>query len=122
MTGSSASRARGCAATATRWRAARCSTGAGRSLDEPAWDGADATLADELLDPERDLLRRRWRRCRGTVDVHAFAHITGGGLPGNVNRILPTDGDVRIRRGVWAEPRIFAEIQRAGEVADDEME
>jgi phosphoribosylformylglycinamidine cyclo-ligase len=58
---------------------------------------------------------------RAAVEVHAFAHITGGGLPGNVHRILPADGDARITRGVWPEPRIFAEVQRAGGVADTEM-
>ncbi len=93
---------------------------AGRALDEPAWAGADVTLADELLRPSV-IYSPTLAALRGAVDVHAFAHVTGGGLPGNVNRILPADGDARIRRGVWPEPRIFAEVQRAGGVADDEM-
>ena len=93
---------------------------AGRSLDEPAWPGADVTLADELLRPSV-IYAPTLAAVRDAVDVHAFAHITGGGLPGNVNRILPADGDARITRGRWPEPRIFAEVQRAGDVADAEM-
>ena len=94
---------------------------AARSLDEPAWPGADATLADELLRPSV-IYAPTLAAVRAAVDVHAFAHITGGGLPGNVNRVLPADGDARITRGRWPEPRIFAEVQRAGDVADAEME
>ena len=94
---------------------------AGRDLDEPAWSGADTTLADELLRPSV-IYAPTLAALRDDVDVHAFAHITGGGLPGNVNRVLPAGADARITRGAWPEPRIFAEVQRAGAVADAEME
>src|SRR5262245_63330080 len=56
------------------------------------------------------------------VPVHAFAHITGGGIPGNLVRVLPERCDGVVRRGTWEEPRVFAEIQQAGDVSDDEME
>jgi phosphoribosylformylglycinamidine cyclo-ligase len=56
------------------------------------------------------------------VDVHAFAHVTGGGIPGNLVRVLPENCDAIVTRGVWEEPRIFGEIQRAGAVAAVEME
>jgi phosphoribosylformylglycinamidine cyclo-ligase len=56
------------------------------------------------------------------VPVHAFAHITGGGIPGNVVRVLPDRCDAIVTRGTWDEPQIFAEIQAAGSVPDDEME
>ena len=56
------------------------------------------------------------------VTVHAFAHVTGGGIPGNLGRVLPDSCDAVVRRGRWEEPRIFAEVQRAGDVSDDEME
>jgi phosphoribosylformylglycinamidine cyclo-ligase len=95
---------------------------AGRPLDGPAWDGATHTLADELLRPSviytpavLSLLRS------GAVEVHAVAHITGGGLPGNLPRVLPSDLDAVVERGTWVEPRIFAEVQAAGRVADEEM-
>lgn len=94
---------------------------AGRGLDEPAWAGADTTLADELLRPSVIYAPTLGAIARA-VDVHGFAHITGGGLPGNVSRVLPPGCAARIRRGSWREPRIFAEVQRAGAVARAEME
>ena len=92
-----------------------------RSLDEPAWTGADATLADELLRPSV-IYAPTLLALGAAVDVRAFAHITGGGLPGNVNRVLPPDCDAHIVRGRWPEPRIFAEVQAAGSIAESEME
>jgi phosphoribosylformylglycinamidine cyclo-ligase len=56
------------------------------------------------------------------VPVHAFAHVTGGGIPGNLVRVLPDRCDALVHRGRWDEPPIFGEIQRAGGVADLEME
>jgi phosphoribosylformylglycinamidine cyclo-ligase len=94
---------------------------AGRSLDEPAWAGAHHSLADELLRPS-EIYAPALLSLRAHVDVHAYAHITGGGLPGNLNRVLPARCDALLRRGSWDEPRIFAEIQAVGGVAPDEME
>ena len=62
------------------------------------------------------------RELRRRVPVHAFAHITGGGLPANLARVLPAHCDGYLRRGTWEEPRIFAEVQAAGSVPDEEME
>ena len=62
------------------------------------------------------------RKLREKVNVHAFAHVTGGGIPGNLARVLPGDCDARVDRGKWEEPRIFGEIQAAGNVPDDEMQ
>ena len=56
------------------------------------------------------------------ISVHAFAHITGGGIPGNLVRVLPDKCDAVVTRGTWDEPRIFSEIQQAGSVSDQEME
>ena len=93
---------------------------AGRNLDDPAWDGAHHTLADELLSPSvvyspaiAHLLR--------VVDVRAVAHITGGGLPGNLNRVLPDSLDAVVDRATWEPPRVFTELQELGGVSDDEM-
>jgi len=94
---------------------------AGRTLDEPAWAGAAASLGEELLRPSV-IYAPVLARLRRDVDVHAFAHVTGGGIPGNLARVLPADVDAVVRRGRWPEPRIFAEVQRAGDVGDDEME
>ena len=94
---------------------------AGRSLDEPAWSGADTSLADELLRPSV-IYAPALAAIRSGIPVHAFAHITGGGLVGNLNRVLPENADARVVRSRWREPEIFGEVQRAGDVADDEME
>ena len=94
---------------------------AGRSLDEPAWSGAETSLADELLRPSVIYAPALAASRRG-VPVRAFAHITGGGLVGNLNRVLPPEADARVTRSRWREPEIFGEVQRAGDVTDDEME
>jgi phosphoribosylformylglycinamidine cyclo-ligase len=93
---------------------------AGRSLDEPAFPGAQSTLADELLRPSVIYAPAILRLLR-EVDVRAVAHITGGGITGNLARVLPQNADAVIHRSQWEAPRIFNEIQRAGEVAPDEM-
>jgi phosphoribosylformylglycinamidine cyclo-ligase len=55
------------------------------------------------------------------VDVHAIAHITGGGLPGNLPRVLARDVDAVLDPRRWEIPRVFHEIQSAGRIADEEM-
>jgi len=93
---------------------------AGRRLDEPAWKGAHHSLADELIRPSV-IYAAAMRKLRDRVDVHAFSHITGGGLPDNLARVLPAHCDATLHRREWEEPHIFAEIQSAGDVPDDEM-
>jgi phosphoribosylformylglycinamidine cyclo-ligase len=93
---------------------------AGRALDGPAWDGADQSLADELLRPST-VYAPALAVVRRTVSVHAFAHITGGGLPGNLPRVLPEGCGAVVRLGSWPQPGIFGEIQRLGDVTDREM-
>jgi phosphoribosylformylglycinamidine cyclo-ligase len=94
-----------------------------RSLFEPAWAGADATMADELLRPSviytPAVLRVRDALGDG---LHACAHITGGGIVGNLPRVLPTDMAGVLVRSSWEEPRIFSEIQRVGSVEEAEMD
>jgi phosphoribosylformylglycinamidine cyclo-ligase len=94
---------------------------AGRSLDDPAWEGAPRTLGEELLEPSV-IYAPAIMALLAAVDVHAVAHITGGGLPGNVPRVLPEGCAAVINRGCWEVPAIFGEVQRAGGVSDEEME
>jgi phosphoribosylformylglycinamidine cyclo-ligase len=54
--------------------------------------------------------------------VHAAAHITGGGLPGNLVRAMPDGCVAVVDRSCWVEPRIFGEIRRIGPVDDAEMQ
>ncbi len=97
-------------------------TQAGRDLDSPAWDGADVTLGEELIRPSVLYSPVMQTIFATDIDVHACAHITGGGLPGNVVRVLNDKHDAVINRGSWSVPEIFNEIQRVGNVADSEME
>ncbi|MCZ7535739.1 MAG: phosphoribosylformylglycinamidine cyclo-ligase [Acidimicrobiia bacterium] len=94
---------------------------AGRRLDDRAWAGAHHDLADELLRPSV-IYAPAMQTLTRHVEVHAFAHITGGGIPGNLERVLPERCDGIVRRGGWEEPRIFGEIQSAGMIPDAEME
>ena len=93
----------------------------GRDLDEPAWAGAPHTLAEELLRPSV-IYAPSMLELRHHVDVHAFVHVTGGGIVGNLSRVLPDDCDAVVWRDAWERPRIFAEVQTAGAVAGAEME
>lgn len=55
------------------------------------------------------------------LPVHAAAHITGGGLPGNVPRVIPDGLRAVIDARAWKRPRIFDWLQNGGNVADEEM-
>ena len=94
---------------------------AGQRLDEPAWRGARHSLGAELLRPS-EIYAPATAHLLRHAEVHALCHVTGGGIPGNLVRVLPHDCDAVIERGRWEEPRIFSAIQAAGEVGDDEME
>ena len=95
---------------------------AGLNLDEPL-RALGEPLVDALLRPTRIYVQPvlsvlgRYRRKRM---VPAMAHITGGGLPGNLPRILPDDCDMAIRSGSWPIPPIFGLIEHYG-VAEEEM-
>jgi phosphoribosylformylglycinamidine cyclo-ligase len=93
---------------------------AGRSLDAPAFEGAPSSLAEELLRPSV-IYTPALRHLLQKVDVLGVAHITGGGITGNLARVLPNDLDAVVHRSTWEVPPIFSEIQRAGEVSPDEM-
>ena len=110
---------RACAPTATPWPAGPCSIGPAAAR-RAGLARRHATLADELLRPSV-IYAPAVLALLDAVEVHAVAHITGGGLPGNLPRVLPADVDAVVERGSWDEPRIFAEIQQAGEISDDEM-
>jgi phosphoribosylformylglycinamidine cyclo-ligase len=94
---------------------------AGRELSAAAWSGAHHSLAEELLRPSA-IYAPALLKLASEVSVHAFAHVTGGGIPGNLVRVLPDRCDAIVSPGAWEVPRIFAEIQRTGGVPDAEME
>jgi len=53
--------------------------------------------------------------------VHALAHITGGGIPGNLNRVLPPGTEAVVNAGSWPWPPLFRVLMRGGQVGRDEM-
>lgn len=85
-------------------------------LSELGCSPGDAMLAvhRSYLEPVQTL------RAAG-IDVRGLAHITGGGIPDNLPRILPPGVSAVIRRGTWLELPIFGLIQRRGHVTDAEM-
>jgi phosphoribosylformylglycinamidine cyclo-ligase len=86
-------------------------------LTDP-FPGEGATVADVLLRIHRSylpVLRPVLPR------IHAMAHITGGGLPGNVNRALPDTLDAVIDARSWEVPNLFQQLERAGQVDRAEM-
>ncbi|MFP4057408.1 MAG: phosphoribosylformylglycinamidine cyclo-ligase [Candidatus Brocadiia bacterium] len=81
-------------------------------------------LGEALLEPTRiyvRALRAALTRYRVKNVVHALAHITGGGLVGNVPRVVGPRCVVRIEKGSWLRPPIFELIQRLGAVEEAEM-
>jgi phosphoribosylformylglycinamidine cyclo-ligase len=78
------------------------------------------TLGDALLAPHRCYLPALETLLeRGKL--RALCHITGGGFPGNLPRVLPEGLSAVVRRGSWQVPPLFRLIQSRGAVADDEM-
>jgi phosphoribosylformylglycinamidine cyclo-ligase len=80
--------------------------------------GESATVADVLLRIHRSYLPLL-RPILGKI--HGMAHITGGGLPGNVNRVLPDTLDAVIDGASWPVPNLFVQLERNGQVSRDEM-
>jgi phosphoribosylformylglycinamidine cyclo-ligase len=79
------------------------------------------SLGAELTTPTRIYARDCLALARA-CDVHAFAHITGGGLAANMARVLPPDADAVLDRGSWAPPPVFGLLAGYGAVAEAELE
>ena len=85
---------------------------------EDVFPGENRTVAEVLLAIHRSYL--------GVLrpllsKVHAMAHITGGGLPGNLNRALPNTLDAVVELKSWTVPNLFRQLQHAGGVEMHEM-
>jgi phosphoribosylformylglycinamidine cyclo-ligase len=78
-------------------------------------------LGAELATPTR-IYARDCLALAQACEVHAFAHITGGGLAANMARVLPPDADALLNRGSWSPPPVFGLLARRGSVDSDEME
>lgn len=97
----------------------------GADLDGPvpwqaAGEGTPPTLGQALSEPTR-IYVQPVLALAAAVDVHALAHITGGGLPDNLARVLPAATRAVVRRGSWPEPPVFGWLQQAGGLSEAEM-
>ncbi len=81
-------------------------------------DAGGASVADVLLAVHRSYLAAIKPVL---AEVHAMAHITGGGIPGNLDRALPPGLDAVVDRSTWDVPGVFRVLQEAGGVSDAEM-
>jgi phosphoribosylformylglycinamidine cyclo-ligase len=87
------------------------------------WEPPDIgrSLGEELLEPTR-IYAPDCLALSDEVEVHALAHITGGGLAGNLARVLPTHLSARVDRRTWTPASVFSLIGAAGQVAQPELE
>ncbi|MDQ1619315.1 MAG: phosphoribosylformylglycinamidine cyclo-ligase [Actinomycetota bacterium] len=96
---------------------------AGWQLDREV-DVLGRSLGDELLEPTRIYARDCLALIdeAGEVDVHAFSHVTGGGLANNLARVLPPGLGATVDRASWAPAPIFGLVAELGAVARDDLE
>ena len=80
----------------------------------------DASMLDALMEPTRIYVKSVLKLI-ASVPVKGLAHITGGGLVGNVPRILPRGTRAVIEASSWPRPPLFQWLQRQGNVAEEEM-
>ncbi len=90
---------------------------AGLSLDDPL-EATGQTVVDALLAVHRSY----YRSVSPVLDrVHGLAHITGGGIGGNLVRILPQDCAATVDPATWEMPPLFQYLQQAGQISTEEM-
>ncbi|MBN2392531.1 MAG: phosphoribosylamine--glycine ligase [Anaerolineae bacterium] len=96
-----------------------------RVFADVRWDTVfpelDCSVGEVLLAPHRAYLAEFDTLVSAGVRIKALAHITGGGFPDNLPRVLPDGVGVTLDRAAWTVPPIFRLIQQRGQVSDDEM-
>ena len=83
--------------------------------------GTNQTFGDALLAVHRSFLKPVAKLMERKVKINGMAHITGGGFPDNIPRVLPKCVNAEIDRASWEVPTIFRFIERQGKVERDEM-
>ncbi|MEU3452629.1 phosphoribosylformylglycinamidine cyclo-ligase [Micromonospora sp. NPDC006766] len=83
--------------------------------------GRQRTLGEELLTPTK-IYAQDCLKLIAETEVRAFAHVTGGGIPGNLVRVLPEHVDAVVNRSTWKPQPIFDLIQSKGRIEDPDME
>ncbi len=95
---------------------------AGWSWDRPV-EELGRTLGEELLEPTRVYAADALALAADTAaQVHAFSHITGGGIAANLARVLPAGLLATIDRGTWAVPPVFSLVEELGGVPRADLE
>lgn len=97
---------------------------AGLSIDDHVPE-LGTTVGEALLTPTKiyvPLVRRILNHYRVKGVVHGIAHITGGGLAENLERILPTGTRAVLKRGSWPVPPVFTWLQQLGELPQSELD
>jgi phosphoribosylformylglycinamidine cyclo-ligase len=84
------------------------------------FDETENTLAEELLKIHKSYLKLI-THLSSNIQIKGFSHITGGGIIGNTNRILPEGLNLKIDWSSWEVPFIFNLIKKSGQVSDKEM-
>jgi phosphoribosylformylglycinamidine cyclo-ligase len=92
----------------------------GWKLDRPALFDQDILLIDALMAPTRIYVQPLLPLVR-SGQIHAMAHITGGGLLENIPRVLPDGLHADIDADLWAQPRLMAFLQAQGQIEPGEM-
>jgi len=92
----------------------------GLAYDAPA-PFAKTSLGVALLEPTRIYVKQVLGVVRGTRAIKGLAHITGGGLPGNVPRCLPNGTRARLDARQWSAPPVFGWLHDVGSVPTDDM-
>ncbi|MEU4333229.1 phosphoribosylformylglycinamidine cyclo-ligase [Micromonospora lupini] len=83
--------------------------------------GRQRTLGEELLTPTK-IYAKDCLKLIAEAEVRALSHITGGGIPGNLVRVLPEHVDAVVNRSTWKPQPIFDLIQSKGRIDDHDME
>jgi len=101
-----------------------CFKRAGLKMTDVLDEFGGAVLGDVLLEPTRIYVRsvvKLLSQYKVKQVVHAMAHITGGGLAGNIPRVVPNDCDVVLKKSSWPVPKIFSFLQKKGPIKEAEM-
>jgi phosphoribosylformylglycinamidine cyclo-ligase len=83
--------------------------------------GTNQTFGDALLAVHKSFLKPVSKLLEKKIKINGMAHITGGGFPDNIPRVLPKAVNAEIDRSSWQVPTIFKFIERQGKVDRDEM-
>jgi phosphoribosylformylglycinamidine cyclo-ligase len=93
----------------------------GLAWDAPAPFAAGKTLAQALLEPTRIYVKALLEVLKSGDGINALCHVTGGGFPDNIPRVLPDGVGVRLDLDAIAVPPVFGWLAKAGGVAESEM-